>query len=84
MANEIGIDAKSLSRIECGSRFPSMETLEKIAEVLDTPLKAFFDFPEEPEPPEALRQYLRDVADELGEKQLPVVVGAVRELLLKI
>lgn len=81
VAEQIGIDAKSLSRIEGGSRFPSMETLEKISTVLGVPLKAFFDFPEEQVPPEELRQYIRDMADTLTDEQLPQIVGALRELL---
>lgn len=84
VADQIGLDTKSLSRIEGGSRFPSMETLEKISVVLGVPLKAFFDFPDEPEPPEELRQYLREVADTLDDKHLPQVVNAVRELLREI
>lgn len=81
VADQIGLDTKSLSRIEGGSRFPSMETLEKISVVLGVPLKAFFDFPEKPVPPEELRRYLRDLADTLEDGQLPQVVGALRELL---
>lgn len=81
VAEQVGIDAKSLSRIEGGSRYPSMETLGKIGQVLGVPLKAFFDFPEVPEPPESLRRYLHGVADELDNTQLPRVVSAVRKML---
>lgn len=81
VADQVGLDTKSLSRIEGGSRFPSMETLEKISVVLGVPLKAFFDFPEEPVPPEELRRYLSELADTLKDEQLPQVVGALRDLL---
>lgn len=59
VANEVGIDAKSLSRIEGGSRFPSMEVLEKIAHTLGVPLRELFEFPDTPAPEETLRKYLK-------------------------
>ena len=40
----IGIETGSLSGIESGRCFPSLVTLEKIANVLNVELKAFFDF----------------------------------------
>lgn len=81
VAESVGIDTKSLSRIEGGSRFPSMETLEKIGSVLGVPMKSFFDFPERQETPEEQRQYLRELADTLEERQLPEVVAAIRALI---
>jgi transcriptional regulator with XRE-family HTH domain len=44
LAQQIGIDAKSLSRLEHGAHYPSIETLEKMALALDVQLKDFFDF----------------------------------------
>lgn len=81
VAEQIGIDAKSLSRIEGGSRFPSMETLEKIANVLNIPLRDFFEFPDTPEPVPAMRQYLKKRADNLDEATLQRVVKAVKAVL---
>lgn len=81
VAEQVGIDAKSLSRIEGGSRYPSMETLAKIGRVMNVPLKVFFEFPEVSESPEVLRQYLRSIADELDEQQMPQVVSTVRDML---
>lgn len=81
VAEQIGIDAKSLSRIEGGSRFPSMETLEKIASVLKIPLRDFFEFPDTPEPVTAMRQYLKKRADSLDEAKLQRVVRAVKAVL---
>lgn len=40
----IGIETGSLSTIESGRCFPSLVTLEKIANVLNVELKVFFDF----------------------------------------
>lgn len=81
VANEVGIDAKSLSRIEGGSRFPSIEVLEKIALALKVPLRELFEFPDTPAPAEALRQYLKQKADSLDEARLQRVVSAVRAVL---
>lgn len=81
VAEKIGIDAKSLSRIEGGSRFPSMETLERIAETLKVPIREFFDFPGLPEPVPAMRQYLKKKADSLEVADLHRVVRAVKAVL---
>lgn len=81
VAEQVGIDAKSLSRIEGGTRYPSLDTLAKLGEVLQVSLKDFFDFPDAGESPEALRQYLRTVAESLGNTELRQAVGAVRTVL---
>ena len=44
LAEKVDIDPKHLSRIEVGNGFPSLDTLEKISEVLDIALKEFFEF----------------------------------------
>lgn len=81
VAEQVGIDAKSLSRIEGGTRYPSLDTLAKLGEVLQVSLKDFFDFPDAGESPEALRHYLRTVAESLGDTELRQAVGAVRTVL---
>lgn len=43
-AEKIGIDGKYLSRIEVGKRYPSLETLEHIADALQVEMKVLFDF----------------------------------------
>ncbi len=44
LAEKIQIDAKNLSRIEVGRGYPSLDTLEKIAKVLDVEMRELFDF----------------------------------------
>lgn len=44
LAELIDIETCSLSAIEIGRHYPSMPTIEKIAENLDVELKAFFEF----------------------------------------
>lgn len=43
LAEKVGIDAKHLSRIECGKNSLSLNLLLKICSVLDTEPSAFFD-----------------------------------------
>ena len=42
LAEMTGIDAKHMSKIECGRCFPSFELLDKIAIALNTPIVEFF------------------------------------------
>lgn len=44
LSEQIGIDAKHLSRIELGKSFPYMETLEGIAKALGVEIKDLFEF----------------------------------------
>lgn len=44
LSDQVGVSPKHLSRIEMGKGFPSLETLEKIATILNVELKEFFDF----------------------------------------
>lgn len=84
VAERIGIDTKSLSRIECGTHYPSLETLEAISEVVQRPLMDFFNFPEEQETEEEMREYLFSIARTLEHKQLRQVVNSVRDTIRKI
>ena len=44
LSEQIDIDPKHLSRIEVGSSYPSLNTLEKIAIALNVEIKEFFEF----------------------------------------
>jgi transcriptional regulator with XRE-family HTH domain len=44
LAEKVGIDGKYLSRIEVGKRYPSLETLEGIADALRVEMRVLFDF----------------------------------------
>lgn len=48
LAERVEIDAKSLSRLERGAHYPSIETLERLARELGVELKDFFDFDKTP------------------------------------
>lgn len=44
LAERVGIDGKYLSRIEVGKRYPSLDTLEKMASALKVQMKELFDY----------------------------------------
>lgn len=44
LAEKVGIDGKYLSRIEVGKRYPSLETLERIADALQVKMIVLFDY----------------------------------------
>ena len=44
VAGVTGLSAEFISNIERGRNAPSFETIEKLAEVLETPIEAFFQF----------------------------------------
>ncbi len=44
LSQKVNIDPKHLSRIAVGGSFPSLDTLDKLANVLKVDLSAFFEF----------------------------------------
>lgn len=80
LAARVGIDAKSLSRIERGMHYPSLDTLEKIQVELDVEMKDFFDFTGI-ESVQEMRNFLIKVANNSDETTLKEVTVAVRKVL---
>lgn len=80
LAARIGIDAKSLSRIERGVHYPSLDTLEKIQVELNVEMKDFFDFTGI-ESVQEMRNFLIKVANKSDETTLKEVTMVVRKLL---
>lgn len=79
-AELIGIDPNSVSRIECGVHYPSLDTLEKIAAVLKMEMRDLFVFNNK-ETSEEMRAYLIKTASEIGVDKLREVVRAVRKIV---
>ena len=46
LAEAVGISIEFLSNLERGVNAPSFETLEKLADILQVPVRDLFDFPE--------------------------------------
>ena len=80
LASRIGIDAKSLSRLERGQHYPSLETLERIRVVLEVELKDFFDFDGKPSA-EELRDFLMRTASKANYSILVKMTDAVKAAL---
>ncbi len=83
LAARVGIDAKSLSRIERGMHYPSLDTLEKIQVELDVEMKDFFDFTGI-ESVQEMRNFLIKVANKSNETTLKEVTEVVRKLLIAL
>lgn len=79
-AELIGIDPNSVSRIECGVHYPSLDTLEKIATVLKVEIRELFLFNSK-ETAGEMRAFLIQTASEVGVEKLREVVRAVRKIV---
>jgi transcriptional regulator with XRE-family HTH domain len=77
LADLVKIDPRHLSRLERGVHYPSIDTLELIAQHLGTPLKEFFAFPED-ETPEILRNRLVQSLSIMDESELRRVAKLIR------
>jgi transcriptional regulator with XRE-family HTH domain len=84
-AELIGVEQKHVSRLELGKSFPPLERLEKMAQVLDVPLKDIFDFIHladqrtRSEGVEALLEQLDDKHQKIAVKIFISVVEALRQ-----
>jgi transcriptional regulator with XRE-family HTH domain len=76
----IGIDPNSVSRIECGVHYPSLDTLEKIAAILKMEMRDLFLFNNK-ETAEEMRTFLVQTASEISIEKLREVVRVIRKIL---
>lgn len=79
-AELIGIDPNSVSRIERGVHYPSLDTLEKISAVLKLEMRDLFIFSNR-ETVEEMRAYLAQTATDVDVDKLREVVRAVRKII---
>lgn len=79
-AELISIDPNSVSRIECGVHYPSLDTLEKISAALRVELRDLFIFSSR-ETAEEMRAFLVQRASEAGVDELRKMVRAVRSVV---
>lgn len=77
LAGLVKIDPHHLSRLERGIHFPSIDTLELIAQHLDIRLKEFFVFPED-ETAEMLRDKLVQSISIMDESELRRAAKVIR------
>lgn len=79
-AELIGMDPNSVSRIERGVHYPSLDTLEKASTVLKVELRDLFIFSSK-ETVEEMRAFLVQTTVEAGVDKLREMVRAVRKIV---
>lgn len=77
LAFAVELDPRHLSRLEVGKHFPSLDSLVKIADVLNVPLAEFFQFASD-ESPAALRAYVTRFVKGANVAQLRLAVKAIK------
>lgn len=81
LSEKVDIDPKHLSRIEVGRGFPSLDTLERLADALNVELKDFFEFTHETPSPRELKETLTGLLKEVDEERLRLLVKIVRTVV---
>ncbi len=79
LAEKIDIDKPNLSNIECGKRFMTAETLERIAKALGVEEKELFDFGHIKDREEII-DYLKQIITNADEKELRYIYKVVTSL----
>ncbi len=80
LAEQIGLNSKSLSTIECGQNFVTAQTLESISRALNISVKKFFDFEDEYENVSDLKEKLYKLIDN-NEEKIAVIYKIVKGYL---
>lgn len=82
LAEAIGRSLEAVSSIERGKSLPNFETLERLAKVLDVPMREFFDLPAKKLSPkrEALVAEINAMLLDKSDAQLQTVVDVIKAL----
>ncbi len=81
LSEMVGIEAKHLSRIEVGSSYPSLDTLEKIAVALKAELKDFFEFDHQGKSVREIKKSINTLLDEADTEKLRAVLKVIRAIV---
>ena len=81
LAEKADISSKYVSRIEMGQHFPTINTLIKLAEVLDVELKDFFEFSHGEENPKKLKDNLKGLIKEANYDKLKLMLKVGRAIV---
>lgn len=81
LSGKIDIDPKHLSRIESGRSFPSLDTLEKLANALQVEVKDFFEFAHKAKNTKELKEIISNLLKEADDERLKLAVKVLRALM---
>ena len=81
LAEKAEITSKYLSRVEMGQHFPSIDTLVKLANVLNVELKDFFEFTHETPSTRELKAILNSLIKEADKDKMRLLVKVVRAVV---
>ena len=81
LSQKVDIDSKHLSRIEVGRSFPSLETLNKIANALRVELHAFFEFERKEKNTRELKKVVTELLKDADKDKLNLVVKVLKALV---
>jgi transcriptional regulator with XRE-family HTH domain len=83
IADIINIDAKHLSRIEVGANYPSLDTLTKLAEALEVPLKELFEFGSNMNSTGKHHETLNKLMKQATEEELKIGIKILKAIIKK-
>lgn len=79
LAELLGLDPNSISRIECGVHYPSMDTLEKLTKTLNVDMHDMFQIKEESA--EEMRAFVMRLVSEVDDEKLVKIVRVIKLLV---
>lgn len=85
LAELIGRSVDAVSNLERGISAPNFETLERLSDKLNVPVKDFFDFKNDPDDPRRVANIskLLDFARQLDDAHLDIAVDQIGALAAK-
>lgn len=81
LSEMIEIDPKHLSRIEVGKSYPSLETLDKLGNVLKVELRDFFEFAHHAGNIKEMNKNILTLLKEAPTDKIPFILKVIRAIL---
>lgn len=81
LSEKIGIDPKHLSRIEVGSSYPSLGTIERIAKALEVEVKDLFELRHHEVKGKEMKGKIKKLLEEADENKLRLIFKVVRAVV---
>lgn len=81
LSEMVNIEPKHLSRIEVGSSYPSLDTLEKIAIALKADMKDFFEFDHHGKSAREIKRSINALLDDTDAEKLRIALKVVRAIV---